>query len=114
MYRLEGLDFRAVVGLDVVDRHPAVCALEELASLLWNTFEGPITRLEVENGRPIVTEVLAVRATGAGGAVGLVALRGVHGDVEGIASDELDISVSEEAHGVGRNLALPDVHVERD
>lgn len=77
----------AVLG-KVVDGHAAVGAVEVPVGQLRHALVGPVTGAEVQVGRPVVGEVVAVAACRAVGYLGNVDA-GFDGCVEGIAADDL-------------------------
>lgn len=73
---------------DIVHRHATVTRLKIHVALLRHALKGPILRTEEKSCGPIVTEVFGKGARGACSGVGRRNV-GVHGDVEGIATDDL-------------------------
>lgn len=63
---LERSDLRIVVRLGVVHGHPSVGLLEAGIALLGDSVERAIARLEEEHGSPVIGEVFAEGASGAG------------------------------------------------
>jgi hypothetical protein len=56
-----------IIWLDVVHSHTTICTLEELVGHLWDTLIGSVTGTEVEDGGPVVGEILGECASCAGG-----------------------------------------------
>ena len=90
-YRLEGGDLGVLAGvghidvvLHVVDGHTASGAVEADVGDLLDTLEGAVLGPEVEDGSPVVGEVLSEGAGCASGLLSRVQDLGVHRDVESI------------------------------
>jgi hypothetical protein len=85
-YRLEGGGFGfIIVRSDVVHGYSTVCAVETLAGHSRNSLERSVAVAEIEDGGPIVGEILCESACGAGCTTrNIVAGIGFHGGVEGV------------------------------
>ena len=87
---LEGGHLGPAIGGRVVDGHTAAAGtVEEHVGTLGNTLEGAVASAEEEGSGPVVGEVLGELARGASGLLGNVVTGVVHGDVEGVAADDL-------------------------
>lgn len=88
-YRLEGSHpGLTVVRGDVVHSHAAL-ALQPQVNHLGHALEAAVLGAEVDVGGPVVGEVLAERAGGAGRPLDGVVFHGSHGGVERIAAHDL-------------------------